>query len=232
MIKIGFIGAYDKTDFIVQIAKLLTSVGKKILVIDSTIAQKAKYIIPVINPTKTYITEFEEIDVAVGFKSFEQMGEYLGTKEDIDRSYDYALIDIDDDKNFEAFNMRSARINYFVTSFDLYSLKRGLEILSGLQETQRLVKVLFSKYLTKEDDEYLDFLSSNYKIEWEKEIVFFPLEQGDTTAIIENQRASKIKFKNLTQNYRESLLYMAEQILGDNSINTLRKNMRNIDKGV
>ena len=62
--------------------------------------------------------------------------------------------------------------------------------------------------------------------------IYFPFEQGDKTAIIENQRAAKIKFKNLTQNYKESLLYMTEQILGDNNINALRKTMRNIDKGV
>lgn len=232
MIKIGFIGAYDKTDFIVQIAKLITSVGKKVLVIDSTIMQKAKYIIPVINPTKTYITEFEEIDVAVGFKKFEQIYEYLGTEVDIDQDYDYVLIDIDDSNCFDDFNMRSARINYFVTSFDLYSLKRGLEILSGLQEPQRMKKIIFSNRMSKEEDEYLNFLSSNYKIQWNEEKIYFPLEQGDQTAIIDNQRAAKVKFKNLTQNYRENLLYMTEQILGNNSINTLRKNMRNIDKGV
>ncbi len=232
MIKIGFIGAYDKTDFIVQIAKLLTTTGKKVLVIDSTLNQKAKYIIPVINPTKTYITEFEEIDVAVGFESFSQINEYLGIQETTELDYDYGLIDIDNSKAFEGFNMRSARINYFVTSFDLYSLKKGLEILSGLRETQRLTKVLFSNNMTEEENEYLDFLSANYKIQWEEEKIYFPFEQGDRTAIIENQRAAKIKFKNLTQNYKESLLYMTEQILGDNNINALRKTMRNIDKGV
>ena len=232
MVKIGFIGAYDKTYFIIQIAKLLTSVGKKVLVIDSTISQKAKYIIPVIKPTKTYITEFEEMDVAVGFKSFEQIKNYLGMEDNIEQNYDYELIDIDDSETFNGFNMESARINYFVTSFDLYSLKRGLEILSGLTCTQRLTKVLFSNSMNRDDDEYLNFLSETYDIMWNQDKIYFPLDQGDSTAIIENQRASKIKFKNLTQDYRESLLYVTEQILGDNSINTLRKNMRNIDKGV
>ena len=32
---------------------------KKVLVIDNTVTQKAKYIVPVINPTKAYVTEFE-----------------------------------------------------------------------------------------------------------------------------------------------------------------------------
>ena len=61
MKKIGFIGAYDKIDLVIYVAKVLTALGKKVLVVDSTINQKARYIIPVINPSKSYVTEYEEI---------------------------------------------------------------------------------------------------------------------------------------------------------------------------
>ena len=64
MDKIGFVGAYDKTDVILYIAKIISLIGKKVLVIDSTINQKAKYVVPVINPTKSYITNFEGMDIA------------------------------------------------------------------------------------------------------------------------------------------------------------------------
>ena len=43
MKKIGFIGAYDKTDLILYVAKILTTLKKKVLVIDTTINQKARY---------------------------------------------------------------------------------------------------------------------------------------------------------------------------------------------
>ena len=231
MVKIGFVGAYEKTDFIVQIAKLLVSVGKKVIVIDSTINQKTKYIIPVIKPTKTYITEFEEFDVAVGFENFEQMNEYLG-EEGLESNYDYELIDIDTTESFEGFLMENAKINSFVTSFDLYSLKRGLEILSGLKNEQKLKKILFSNDINVGEDEYLNFLSVNYKIIWDDDKIYFPQQQEDRNAIIENQRESKVKFKNLSQGYRECLIYIANEILGDNSTNILRRNMKNIDKGV
>ena len=65
MERVGFIGAFDKTDMLVQLAKIMTVLRKKVIVIDSTINQKAKYIIPVINPTTSYVTEFEGFDVAV-----------------------------------------------------------------------------------------------------------------------------------------------------------------------
>lgn len=40
MEKIGFIGAYDKENLIMCVAKILTELGKKVMVIDSTVTQK------------------------------------------------------------------------------------------------------------------------------------------------------------------------------------------------
>ena len=77
MKKIGFIGAYDKTDLIIYIAKILTVLNQKVLVIDATINQKARYVVPVINPTTEYVTEYEDIDIAVGFQNVEGIKSYL-----------------------------------------------------------------------------------------------------------------------------------------------------------
>ncbi len=232
MKKIGFVGSFDKTDLIIQIAKILTVMGKKTVVIDSTITQKAKYIVPVINPTKTYVTEFEDFDVAVGFQDFEEIKYYLGLSETDELEYDIALIDIDCSRVFENFDMKDADINYFVTSFDLYSLKKGLEILSGLKNTIHMVKVLYSKTMEQEEDDYLNFLSSEYSISWDEIKIYFPFELGDQSVIIECQRVEKIKFKNLSNQYKESLLFMVEQILENVSIGELKRVMRNIEKGV
>ena len=231
MRKIGFVGTFDKTDLLLQIAKILTAMGIKTIVIDSTINQKAKYVVPVINPTTTYITEFEEFDVAVGFKNFDEMEQYLGLGETEGLEYDIALIDTDSSNVFNTFGMQDAYINYFVTSFDLFSLKKGLEILSGLQEEIKMTKVLFSKYMTNEEDEYLNYLSREYKIVWDDIKIYYPFEIGDQSAIIENQRVAKIKFRNLSSQYKESLLFMVEQIVDKVSLNELKKIMKNIEKG-
>ena len=82
MKKIGFIGAYDKTDLILNIAKILTTMAKRILVIDSSINQKAKYVVPAIDPTVSYITSFEDIDVAIGFNDLDEIKRYTGTSTD------------------------------------------------------------------------------------------------------------------------------------------------------
>ncbi len=44
MKKIGFIGAFDKTNFIMYTAKLLQLLNYKVLVVDSSSVQKMRYI--------------------------------------------------------------------------------------------------------------------------------------------------------------------------------------------
>ena len=103
MRKIGFIGAYDKIDMILNIAKILTCMGQKVLVVDSTIMQKAKYIVPTINPSIAYITDFEDIDVAVGFENVQEIKKYIGISEEL--PYDILLIDTDTPRRIEEFEL-------------------------------------------------------------------------------------------------------------------------------
>jgi hypothetical protein len=230
---VGFIGAYDKTDLITYIAKILVTMGKSVLVIDATTLQKAKYVVPTISPAKSYVTEYEDMDIAVGFYNYASIKEYLGMPQHAVFTYDYIFLDIDSPESLENFDIKTANKNYFVSGFDVYSLKRGLEILSGIKEPMPLTKVFFSKNITQEEDEYFDYIALGYKVIWDEERVYFPFEQGDQTIIMENQRVSKIKFRKLTQLYRESLLYIAEEIL-DNPKETgeIRKAFKKLEKGV
>ena len=230
MKKIGFVGAFDKTDLIVQAAKILTVLGNRVLVLDTTITQKVKYIIPVINPTVSYVTEFEEIDIGVAFDDFEEVKEYLGLTEKESLNYDIVLIDIDSTKAFDNFDMRSAETNFFVTSFDLYSLKKGLEIISGYKEEIPMTKILYSKEMLQEEDDYLNFLSMKMNVNWNPNKIYFPFEQGDQSVIIENQRVAKIKFRNLSEHYKESLLMVVNEIIKEIKFGELRKVLRSIEK--
>ena len=232
MKKVSFIGSYDKTDLILYIAKVLVALGKKVIMIDSTINQKAKYIVPVIKPTKAYVTEFEEIEVAVGFSNFEEIKQYLGVPEQTELPFDIALIDIDNEEGINDFGIDNSCMNYFVTGIDLYSLKKGLEILSGLEQILKLTKVMFSRDASPEEDNYLNYLSLGYKVEWSDEIVYFPFEVGDQTVIAENQRVAKIKYKNLSSQYKESLLCIIEQISEQDEYSKLKKIFRQLEKGV
>ena len=126
--------------------------------------------------------------------------------------------------------MRSAETNFFVTSFDLYSLKKGLEIISGYKEEIPMTKILYSKEMLQEEDDYLNFLSMKMNVNWNPNKIYFPFEQGDQSVIIENQRVAKIKFRNLSEHYKESLLMVVNEIIKEIKFGELRKVLRSIEK--
>lgn len=230
MKKIGFIGAYDKTDMLLNIARILTELEKKVLVIDSSVMQKARYIVPAINPTVSYITSFEDIDVAIGFDSIEKLKNYIGNDDEL--PYDVVLVDADSIGMLEGYSLDSADNNYFVTAFDMYSLRRGVEILSGLKIPLELTRVFYTKNVSKEDEEYLDYLTNDCKIKWKEDKIYFPLENVDYDAILENQRVQKIKFKKLSFQYKDCLSLVSMQILGEDGDWNIRKAIKNIERGV
>ena len=231
MRKIGFIGAYDKTDLIINVAKILTVAKKKVLIVDATILQKSRYIVPVINPTKMYVTEYEDIDIAIGISNFDEIKKYLGVPAEQELDYDIVFIDTDNTQGYKQFDLQNSERKYFVTSFDLYSLKKGLEILVGLENMANLTKVYFSKDMLKEDDDYLNYLSKEYKIIWEEDKIYFPIENGDLSVIYENQRVAKVGFRKLSIQYKDGLAYIAEQILGNGSDGIIRRAIKTIEKG-
>lgn len=228
---VGFIGGYDKTDLLLYISKILTLAGKKVILIDASTMQKTKYVVPTISPTASYVTEFEGFDVAVGFKSPDMLKGYLGIDENKELDYDIALLDVDSPEVAEKFNITQNYKNCFVTAFDLYSLKKGIEVLGVFQKPVKITKILFSKSLLKEENEYLDYLSLGYKVSWEKEVINFPVELGNYGVSVENQIVSRIIMKKLSEHYKESLIYLISLIF-DKDITSaeIKKIIKNIER--
>lgn len=225
MKKIGFIGAYDKTDLLIYISKLLVENGLKVLIIDATTLQKTRYTVPCIAPSKSYITTYEDVDIAIGFDSLQGIRNYI---ESPDFDYDIMLLDVDNREAFENLEIHTSDKNYFVTAFDNYSLKKGLEIIGKAEEKMLMTKILFSRNMEKEEDEYLNFLSFYYAVKWSKEKIYFPFEVGDNSIIIENQRNARISFKELSQQYRDGILEIISQIAPEIRLGDVKKMLKNI----
>lgn len=233
MKKIGFIGAFDKTDFILYIAKILVEMGKRVLVVDATVTQKARYIVPNIQSARAYVTNFEGIDIAVGLRNFEEIKAFLGIPPTQDIGYDIALVDTSSAGGVMSFDIKTSDLIYFATSLDMYSIRRGIESLAGLSEKVNATKILFTKESTKEENDYLNYLTLGSNINWNEEvIIYMPFESGDQTTIYKNQRVAKIKLRPLSTQYKEGLIYIANQILGNNDYQNIRKVFKKIEKGV
>ena len=227
---IGFIGAYDKTDSIMYIAKILTEMKKKVIIVDATITQKTKYVIPTIDNRSEYIANYANIDFAIGFTNYNDIKTYLGMPQSAAFTYDYMLIDIDNSDLLNNFDVYSSKKNYFVTSFDLYALKKGVEVLKRLSLPVEIMKVYFSNLMSQSEDDYFNYIATGCRVKWNQDKIYFPLLNEDLDVIKENQRLSKIRFKGLSNEYKTSLMEWTQDICGDS--NGVKKACRQIERGV
>ena len=235
MKKIGFMGAYDKANFMIYTAKVLSLLDYKVLVVDASSVQKIKYIIPAINPTKSYITSFEDIDFAVGFEEWAEVERYLGIRYDSNEDeeskinkdiYDYVLIDIDSAERLESFEMENADKNYFVTSFDMFSLKKGIDIFKNVIRPMDLTKIEFAYETSKEDEDYLNYISLEYKVNWNNYVFYFQILGEDNKVFEENQRLEKIRFRRLSIGYKETLSYVIQDICKNENPSKIKRTMK------
>ena len=222
MKKVAFIGSYDKADMIIYIAKILTNMGSKVLVIDSTVLQKTRYIVPTMKALKQYITTYEKVDVAIGFENINQIKEYQKqTGEEF--NYDYVLIDIDSYRGYVYYQIKEEDVKYFVTSFDLYSLRRGLQVFKKIEEPITMTKVLFTKDMDPSEEKYFDYISKGLKIKWKKVTLYFPFDLADQNAIFVAQRSGRIQLKGLSNEYIDGITFMVEEISGEKNQAKIKK---------
>jgi len=160
-----------------------------------------------------------------GFESFEKIQNYLGTSS---LEYDYILVDMDSNKAFTDFKMHQADKNLFVTAFDNYSLKKGLEVIGQLEQEVEMTKVLFSRDMLDEENDYLEFLSFYFSIKWDSKIIFFPYDKGDNTVIIHNQRTSQIKLKEFDPMYKEGVIEIVKTIATDIKGGDMKKALKKL----
>ena len=228
MKKVAFIGSYDKSDIIIYIAKIITNMQKKVLVVDSTVTQKTRYIVPTMKAQKQYLTTFENVDIAIGFENINQIKEYLklsgGSFE-----YDYVLIDIDSYRGYFYYQIQADDKKYFITSFDLYCLRRGLQVFKKIEEPVEVTKVLFTKDMAPDEEKYLNFLAKGLKVKWSKEILYFPFDLTDQNAIFANQRSGRIQLKGLSLQYVDGISFMTEEITGENQ-KVVQKAVKTIER--
>ena len=178
-------------------------------------------------PTKKYVTTFDGIDIAIGFENLQDIKDYMSVTNELD--YDFVLVDLDNPINYTNFEFSPTDLHYFVTTFDVYSVQTGINILRTLKQPTDITKVIFTRDPSSEEKEYLNFITLNYKVNWKEDVLYFPFETADLYAIFENQRFSRVKFTNLGYDYLEALVYFLEN-MAELSKGEIRKAIKAIER--
>lgn len=210
MEQIGFIGIKDKKDLLLNIAKVMLKLNKRVLIVDATLMQKLRYIIPKTSSNMTYISEYDGVDVAVGFMNLMGIANYLGGQT---LNYDYILIDSDNPQTINSFMLQNSKINFLVTSYDEYEVQKMLENLAILRMPMQFTKLIISADINNKHEEYLNHLFENYGVSWSQNKVEFSDTDTDRKVTLTNQLSKEINLKYYTSTYKDSLEYLTSLIL-------------------
>ncbi len=210
MEQISFIGVNDKKDLLLNVAKTITKLNKRVLIVDATLMQRLRYIVPKISSVPTYVSEYDGVDVAVGFMDLRSIANYLG-KSQLD--YDYIFIDTDNPRTLQSFMAMNSKINFLATSYDEFEVQKILEILSTFRGQVQLTKLIISADINNKHEEYLNHILENFQINWSDYKVQFSDTESDRKATLVNQLTKQITFKNYTSTYKDSLEYLTSLIL-------------------
>ena len=227
MEQIGFIGFYDKKDILLNIGKIFSYLGKKTLIVDATMMQRMRYIVPNVsaNNSITYVSEYQGTDVAVGFINLGQIAQYLGANQ---LNYDFVIIDSDNIQTMYSFMIPNMKKIFYVTSYDKFEVEKSKELFANINEPMILTKVAISSNLNADESNFLvHTLENNYiKFDKDKEVLFEDSDKN-RAVILQSQLVNEISFRKFTNTYKDSLEYITALISeGDIQQSEIRRIIR------
>ena len=212
MEQIGFIGFYDKKDILLNIGKIFSYLGKKTLIVDATMMQRMRYIVPNVsaNNSITYVSEYQGTDVAVGFMNLGQIAQYFGANQ---LNYDFVIIDSDNIQTMYSFMIPNMKKIFYVTSYDKFEVEKSKELFANINRPMILTKVAISSNLNADESNFLvHTLENNYiKFDKDREVLFEDSDKN-RAVILQSQLVNEISFKKFTNTYKDSLEYITALI--------------------
>lgn len=231
---IALAGYVNKTDFVINLAKAINYMGKTVLVIDGTVEERMKYTVPSLTvKEKEYVTQYDSIDFAVGFKNMHDVENYICKRELNIALYDYILLDIDNPAAFENFRSRGINKTYFFVEYSNISMSKNAEILKTmmiykpLDKKLELTRVMFKYYITRASEVYYENKLIGFAIEWNENSYELNYEDQDRIADIEAQHSGIIDIMKHTKMFINLVAEISADILKDVTSNEMKKEIKN-----
>lgn len=234
---IGLVGYMDKYDFVMNLARTINIMDKSVLVVDATLDQKLKYVVPALdNIGRSYVTQYNNIDFAVGFNSMHDVENYMIEQGININLYDHILIDIDSPKGYELFRTRGINKTYLFLDTTVLSLSKNKEMVKAMRvytqqgDSLELSRVWFKAYLSRASQEYFDKQIEEYNAKWVEPEYEIPYDEKDKMEDIDSELSGIINIKKHSKMYISAIADMTAEIVEDvNSKMVLNKIKRRRD---
>ena len=217
---IGLIGYVDKYDFAINLAKTINIMNKSVLVVDSTLDRKLKYIVPALNNIgKAYVTQYNNIDFAVGFDSMHDVENYMCDQGINIGLYDYIIIDMDSPRSYEFFRTRGIDKMYFFITTSVLSVAKDREIIKAIrvynQDEIKMTKVLHKSFISRAAEDYFESQISDYNVNWQEPTYEIPDDEIDRQVNTDSQFSGIIGIKKHSKIYISTIADMTAEIVDD-----------------
>lgn len=230
---IGLIGYVDKYDFAINLAKSINIMDKSVLVVDATADCKLKYVIPSLdNIGKAYVTQYNNIDFAVGFDSMYDVENYMCEQSINIGLYDYIIIDIDSPKTYEFFRTRGIDKTYFFIHTDVLAVAKNKDIIKAIkvynpdEESTKMTKVIFKDYMSRTAEDYFEKQIEAYNIKWDENLYEMFMDERDKVVNTDSEFSGLIDLKKHTVAYLNVIAEITANVLEDVSHKDVLKQIK------
>jgi hypothetical protein len=209
MKKIVFFGAPDKSHLLLVLGKLLTALGQRVLIVDSTLAQTMQGYLPQVDFGHS-LREFEGIDIATGLITQAQLNRSL-LQVGGEAAYDVILIDTDHTEMVKGRELSGYDKRVFCSNLNRLSMYRSAELMQRLCLHEAAGEPLsFFKLLTPTlplsiPETYVNSLLPQQAVCWEETVFRLPLDERDMSVDLDNQHHSRIDIRRLSGAHRRTV---------------------------
>lgn len=227
---IGLLGYSEKVDLITSLSKTIQLMGKTVLVIDATADKKYKYIIPSLDIIeKAYVTQFDNVDYAVGFDSMNDVENYMIQQKINIGLYDYILIDIDNPKTYEFFRSKVFSKIFLVMDTSMLGYKKNLEIINSLkvysvdENDAKVSKILYRGYMTRTSERYIESKLNAIECNWDDREYEIVESEQDRMMYLDFQISGFIQMRKHSSMFITSIIDIVTQIIEDTNASEIKK---------
>lgn len=213
MKKYLFMSASDCSDLILYLAKCLSSLDKKVLIVDATECEFFRYAVDPMGILPLF--EHDRMDIAVGFATEQAVTDYLREQALDWEDYDYLFVAADH-MQFAAADSFHARFLLF--DLEKYTLSRNKAAMeawaASWKDEQALVfhKVFINHVECHIDESYIDAMLEELPISWSEESYTLWMDELDYVVKIQNQYGSRVLIKKLSGPYRRTLHQILQEV--------------------
>ncbi|MBY0217936.1 hypothetical protein [Paenibacillus illinoisensis] len=229
-----FLGSADISDLLQYVGKVISTSGKKVLLVDGTTEKYIQYNTPTpMANSQMKVIEFDGFDVAIGYETFKEVETFL-TKND----YDQLIVHCSNVSFMSKEEFNSFHTKYIAVTPEKMSIDKTIDLVKVLfrKETSNgqgpktdVTKISVNHVEGNIAEDYLEAILTDLPISWSEESFELLHDEVDYVTKINNQHQGKINIRRLSKNYKEIIKRITAEI-SELEASLLKNSMKEITR--